>query len=287
MNTVSAAVSQAAATLADAGVASPLFDAQLLAAHALGCDRMELFLRSQDPMPEEYQELISRRAARVPLQHITGTAPMGHLDLAVGPGVFIPRPETELLGDWAVRWLRKQPASNDNRPKVLDLCTGSGALALYVATLVPQAEVTAVELDEVAAEWTRKNIARYAPDVELVLADASAPDVLVGRSFDVVITNPPYVPSVAEVSPEVQQDPYHAVFSGESGMDFISAVAPNIVRWLNDGGAVGIEHDDSTATAVQDVLAKTAAFSQIKSHKDLAGRDRFVTAIRCATLRTE
>lgn len=278
MVTVSTAVSQATATLAAAGVASPLFDAQLLAAHILGCGHTQLFLHNSDEMPAEYELLVSRRAAREPLQHIVGTAPMGHLDLAVGPGVFVPRPETELLGDWAVRTLRSRGV---DRPRVLDLCAGSGALALYVATLVPEASVVAVELDPAAAQWTQHNIAAHAPGVKLMLGDVTDPRLLTGvKPFDVIVSNPPYVPEMTAVEPEVQRDPHHAVFSGETGMDVIRGMVHNVARLLRPGGAVGIEHDDSTAAEVCAVLAATGMFSDIVSHQDFGGRDRYVTATK-------
>ncbi|MEJ5928145.1 peptide chain release factor N(5)-glutamine methyltransferase [Corynebacterium sp. H128] len=272
-----ASLRQATATLAAAGVASPLFDAQTLAAYVLGCSRMDLILHDTENLPEKFADLVARRAQRVPLQHLLGTAPFGHLELAVGPGVFVPRPETELLGEWAVQWVR---ARGVDKPRVVDLCTGSGALALYLATLLPDAEVTAVELDPRAAAWTQRNIATLAPQVRLELGDVTSPTVLteLSGSCDLVVSNPPYVPESTQVDPEVRVDPHHAVFSGDSGMDVIEAMLPVLARLLKVGGALGIEHDDSTAAQVRAVLEQAGCFGNIVSHRDFAGRDRYVSA---------
>ncbi|MFV8395202.1 peptide chain release factor N(5)-glutamine methyltransferase [Corynebacterium hindlerae] len=278
MTDVSQAVKAAAATLADAGVASPLHDAQSLAAWCLGISRMDLFLHGADEMPAEYSELIARRAGREPLQHIVGSAPVGHLDLLVGPGVFVPRPETELIGDWAVQRLRGMGV---DKPCVVDLCTGSGTLAAYVASLVPSAQVTAVEIDPQAMTWAQRNLDPLG--VRTVLGDATAPDLLTNLNgrCDMVLSNPPYVPEATPVEPEVRADPHHAVFSGESGMDVITAMAPTIYRFLAPGGVTAIEHDDATADLVCAVLEQYG-FEEIISHQDLGGRDRYVTAMKPA-----
>lgn len=267
-------IRQAAATLAAAGVASPLIDAQILASHVLQCSRMDVVLRSSEDLPAEFDQLVARRARREPLQHILGNAPVGHLDLQVGPGVFVPRPETELLGQWAVHQL-----ANVETPNVVDLCAGSGTLALYVASLVPTAKVTAVELDSEAREWLLKNAAGTAVRVEA--GDATDPELLpqlTGR-VNLVVSNPPYVPEGTPVEPEVAADPHHAVFGGDSGMDVIDNMVPVIARLLCDGGRVGIEHDDATAALVCRALAEHG-FIDIQSHQDLAGRDRYVTATK-------
>ncbi|MEJ5998659.1 peptide chain release factor N(5)-glutamine methyltransferase [Corynebacterium sp. H130] len=268
-------IRQAAATLAAAGVASPLYDAQELAAHVLGCTRMELFLRTEEELPEEYEQLVARRAAREPLQHILGTAPMGALELEVGPGVFVPRPETELLGAWAAEAVR---AMGVEKPCIIDLCTGSGALACYLADALPEARVTAVELDEQAYSWAERNTQRFG--VTLIRGDVTDPRVLpeiVGEA-DAVVSNPPYVPEGTAVDPEVERDPHHAVFSGVTGMDVINEMVPNMVRMLRVGGVLAIEHDDATAALVMDVLRVQGVLTEITSHQDLAGRDRYVTA---------
>ncbi|AKK02881.1 peptide chain release factor N(5)-glutamine methyltransferase [Corynebacterium epidermidicanis] len=281
MSSVAAAVAEATATLTDAGVASPLFDAQTLAASVLGIDRMQLIFSRDAEMPEAFFDLVAQRAARVPLQHIVGSASFGPLELAVGPGVFIPRPETELLALWALEQVEELQRQGVEKPRVLDLCTGSGALALYVASRARGAEVHAVELDPQAAAWTRRNIAAHAPWVELTMADVTAPGLLAGEAaFDVIVSNPPYVPASTPVSPEVQADPQHAVFSGESGMDCIVAMMPNVVALSRPGTVVGIEHDDATSAQVVDVFGASGQFEQVQPRQDLAGRLRFVTARR-------
>lgn len=260
------------------GVASPLNDAKLLAAHVLGCHPMELILHDPE-LPEEFDELVRRRAAREPLQHILGIAPMGHLDLHVGPGVFVPRPETELLGAWTVERLQGMGV---DKPRVVDLCTGSGALACYVASLVQSASVTAVELDDVARKWAVRNVSQLGLNVDVVAGDVTDSDLLpelVG-CVDAVVSNPPYVPEGTPVEPEVRADPHHAVFSGQTGMDVIDKMVPVMVRMLRVGGVLGIEHDDATAPLVDAVLTAQGCLSEITSHQDFAGRDRFVTAVK-------
>lgn len=277
--TVTVAVRDAAAVLAASGVETPLVDAQLIAAHLLGCERMDLFLRGDDPVPDGFDDLVARRARREPLQYLTGTAPVGALDLAVGPGVFIPRPETELLAEWGTGVL-----ADLSRPVVVDLCAGSGTLALSVATSIPDAEVTAVEIDPAALRWTRRNIATYAPRVQLVEGDVTDPDILPdlhGR-VDLVLSNPPYVPEngAGTVPPEVEHDPHHAVFGGADGMSVIVPMLDTVHVLLRTGGRCGIEHDDSTGGTVREALAGHGGFGDIRTHRDLAGRERFTTAGR-------
>ncbi|MCZ9309045.1 peptide chain release factor N(5)-glutamine methyltransferase [Corynebacterium uberis] len=268
---------EAAATLAAAGVASPLVDARLIAAHLLGCGALEVGLRAGERPPAGFAEAIQRRASREPLQYILGVAPFGPLDLAVGPGVFIPRPETEVLADWAVRAL-----GGVDKPLVVDLCTGSGALAAYIAHAVPDAHVIAVERSPHACAYARRNLAPYEGRVTLLEADATDPSVLEhwhGQAH-VVVTNPPYVPETPDLDPEVYCDPHDAVFAGADGLTVIPALREPIARVLRPGGAVGIEHDDSTATQVRDLLAAHGDFCQLAHVKDLSGRSRFVTAVR-------
>lgn len=277
--TVTAAVRDAAAVLAAAGVDTPLVDAQLIAAHLLGCGRMDLFLRGDEVAPEGFGELVARRARREPLQYITGTAPVGALDLEVGPGVFIPRPETELLAEWGIAAIADRTA-----PVVVDLCTGSGTLALSIAVVRRDATVTAVELDPSAAEWTRRNITAHAPAVRLVEVDATQRGILreLHRSVDLVLSNPPYVPERGsdDVPPEVRHDPHHAVFGGADGMSVILPMLENVHVLLKDGGLCGIEHDDTTGDAVRMAFADHGGFADIRTHRDLAGRERFTTASR-------
>ncbi|MFG2447597.1 peptide chain release factor N(5)-glutamine methyltransferase [Nocardia fluminea] len=279
---------EAAARLAEAGVGSPVPDAENLAAHVLGTERMRLALipMIEPEIADRYRALIEQRAARIPLQHLTGTAAMGEIDLAVGPGVFVPRPETELLFAWALAHLETLP--HDHTPIVVDLCTGSGALALAIAHARPDAEVHAVELDPDALTWARRNadtrIAEGDTPITLYADDVTDPALLTpltGR-VDLVVANPPYIPESATLDPEVaDHDPHRALFGGPDGLDVIRAMIPNIARLLRTDGATGIEHDDTNGGGVAALLA-AADFSDIAEHADLADKPRFVVARRRA-----
>ncbi|MFD6394114.1 peptide chain release factor N(5)-glutamine methyltransferase [Nocardia sp. NPDC060259] len=277
---------EAAARLAEAGVASPLPDAENLAAHVLGVDRMRLALHPmvEPAEAERFGQLIDQRAARIPLQHLTGTAAMGEIDLAVGPGVFVPRPETELLFAWALAWLETLP--HDHAPIVVDLCTGSGALALAIAHARPDAQVHAVELDPDALPWARRNaddrIADGDTPITLYADDVTDPTLLTELSgrVDLVVSNPPYIPDATILDPEVaEHDPHRALFGGPDGLDVIRAMVPTIARLLCPGGATAIEHDDTNGGGVAALLA-AADFVDIVEHPDLAGKPRFIVAAR-------
>ncbi|WP_159839212.1 peptide chain release factor N(5)-glutamine methyltransferase [Nocardia sp. CY41] len=274
-------------TLRTAGVHSPRADAEHLAAHVLGVERTRLALSplvSPDEL-DEFRALVDRRARRIPLQHLTGTAVMGALDLAVGPGVFVPRPETELLYAWALAQLEALP--HDHAPIVVDLCTGSGALGLALAHARPDAEVHAVELDAAALVWARRNaddrIAAGDTPITLYADDATDPTLLTdlnGR-VDVVVSNPPYIPEGARLDPEVaEHDPSVALFGGPDGLAVIREMIPNITRLLRPGGATAIEHDDTNGSGVAALLTATGAFTDVVEHPDLAGKPRFVAATR-------
>ncbi|MCT1369407.1 peptide chain release factor N(5)-glutamine methyltransferase [Corynebacterium mucifaciens] len=274
------AISNATSTLREAGVASPDVDARLLAAHLLGLRPVELMFAEPPAGFEcDYAQLVARRAAREPLQHITGSAPFYGVELAVGPGVFIPRPETEVLAQWAVQMLDDAPSA----PTVVDLGSGSGALAIAVARAVPAATVYAVERSHEAREYLRRNVEEHAPQVRIVAGDMTDPHLVAERdgSVDLVVSNPPYVPESPELQVEVYADPHEAVFSGTDGMAAIRGLVPVAQRLLRDGGALGIEHDDTTSVQVQDVVA-AGGFGAIRVVKDLAGRARFVTARKLA-----
>ncbi|MEU4705813.1 peptide chain release factor N(5)-glutamine methyltransferase [Nocardia salmonicida] len=275
---------EAAARLAEVGVGSPMPDAENLAAHVLGTERMRLALIPliEPEVADRYRALIEQRAARIPLQHLTGTAAMGEIDLAVGPGVFVPRPETELLFAWALAYLETLP--HDHAPVVVDLCTGSGALALAIAHARPDAEVHAVELDPDALTWARRNadtrIAEGDTPITLHAGDVTDPTVLTSLTgrVDLVISNPPYIPEAAILDPEVaDHDPHRALFGGPDGLDVIRAMVPTIARLLRAEGATGIEHDDTNGGGVAALLA-AADFTDIVEHTDLADKPRFVVA---------
>lgn len=268
---------EAAARLRVAGVASPERDAELLLAHVLGVPpgRLPLVDDLGVDAAEAYAALVARREAREPLQHLTGTAAFRHVELAVGPGVFVPRPETELLAGWAIDSARAL-----GRPAVVvDLCTGSGAIARAVADEVPGAEVHAVELDEGALAWAERNLA--GTGVDLRQGDlATACEDLAG-TVDVVVCNPPYIPLEAweSVAAEARDhDPHLALFSGQDGLDAMRVLERRAALLLRPGGVVGAEHADVQGASAPGVFAATGRWAEVADHLDLAGRPRYVTA---------
>jgi release factor glutamine methyltransferase len=264
----------AAARLSQAGVASPDHDAAELLAHVLGTERSRLPLVDEVGAADlaSYDALVARRAAREPLQHLTGLAHFRHLSLAVGPGVFTPRPETELLAGWAIEHAHLLP-----EPVVVDLCTGSGAIAAAVMDEAPHAEVHAVELSPQAITYAQANLA----DVDLRQGDAfTAFDDLLGQ-VDVVVCNPPYVPLEAweSVAPEARDhDPHLALFSGADGLDAIRVLAVRAGELLRPGGVVGVEHADVQGESVPAVFSATGRWTEVRDHPDLTGRARYTTA---------
>ena len=279
------AIAEASATLAAAGIDSARVDAELLAEHAFGVSRGRLTLIEPDAEQlDRLRRLVARRAARVPVQHLTGRAPFRYLELAVGPGVFIPRPETELLVDWGLSTLANtaDPA-RPTAPVVVDLASGSGAVALAVATECPQATVYAVERSPTALAWLRRNAAGSA--VHIVEGDITGPATLsdLDGGVDLVLCNPPYVPDATPLDPEVSgYDPAEAVFGGPDGLDVIRPLVRRAAALLRPGGSLGIEHDDSQGSAVPELLEAAGAFEAVEDHADLAGRPRFATARRLA-----
>ncbi|MFC4856721.1 peptide chain release factor N(5)-glutamine methyltransferase [Actinophytocola glycyrrhizae] len=272
------AIMEAERILADAGVASPRVDAELIAAHVLGAERGKLMLTPlvDRQVIEAIGQLVHQRAKRIPLQHLLGWAVMGTVTLEVGPGVFVPRPETELLLEWGLDFL----AGREN-PVVVDLCTGSGALALAVAAQRPEAEVHAVEIDPTALAWARRNMT--SSRVRLHAGDVTDPDLIteLDARVDLVLCNPPYVPVGTDVAPEVgEHDPFRAVFADDDGLTVIRHVVNLSARLLKPGGAVAIEHDDSHRESVPELLATRKVLTDVADHDDLAGRPRFATAIR-------
>jgi release factor glutamine methyltransferase len=269
------AIDSATTLLADAGIDSARYDAEELAAHVAGTERGRLSLLGppDDTFFDHYNAAVAARSRRVPLQHLTGTAAFGPLTLSVGPGVFIPRPETEAMLEWAVA--QALPA----KPVVVDVCTGSGALALALARHWPGARVIGLDDSDAALDYARRNAA--GTTVEFVCADVTDPDVLteLDGQVDLVVSNPPYVPDGAELEPEVvDHDPPHAVFGGPDGMAVIPAVARLAGRLLRPGGLFAVEHDDTTSSITAEIICGIELFDDVVARTDLTGRPRFVTA---------
>ncbi|MGB3356967.1 MAG: peptide chain release factor N(5)-glutamine methyltransferase [Mycobacterium sp.] len=269
-------IDAATETLAASGVGSPRVDAELLAAHVAGTDRGRLALIEPGAdFVERYELLVARRAERVPLQHLTGTAAFGAVTVAVGPGVFIPRPETESLLEWALA----QPLSP--HPVVVDLCTGSAALAIALWHHRPAARVIAVDDSDEALAYARHNVADTS--VELLRADVSTAGLLgeLDGTVDLLVANPPYIPNGAELEPEVaEHDPAHALFGGDDGMVVIAAIIGLAARLLRPGGRCAVEHDDSTSERTVEAFTRAGGFVEVTARHDLTGRPRFVTAVR-------
>jgi len=268
-----AALARATERLAVAGVPSPRFDAEELAAHSLGVARRDLW--GHEVPGADFDAYVGRRAAREPLQHITGQAHFRHLTLSVGPGVFVPRPETEVVVEAAL-----VAARSARSPRVVDLGTGSGAIALAVATELPAATVHAVEADPGAHAWAARNCA--GSSVDLRLGDMAVAFTDLDGTVDVVVSNPPYIPEGASVrDPEVAEfDPTLALWSGPDGLDAVRTVERVAARLLRPGGTVVVEHADLQGVSAPAVFAASGRWSDVRDHQDLAGRDRYPTATR-------
>jgi release factor glutamine methyltransferase len=273
-------IEDAAQRLAGAGVPTPSADAETLLAHALGVDRARLgvLVALGDAVAADgFDALVEERAARVPLQHLTGRAGFRSLELHVGPGVFVPRPETETVAQLAI-----DEALRHTGPVVVDLCTGSGAIALALATEVPGARVHAVELDPMAHAWARRNVDELAPDLDLRLGDAASAFADLDGTVDVVVSNPPYVPPGAvPVDPEVaQHDPEVALYGlGDDGLQVPRRVVAAAARLLKPGGYVVVEHAEVQERSARTMFA-TGPWADVASHRDLTDRPRATTARR-------
>jgi release factor glutamine methyltransferase len=274
--------------LRQVGVDSPEQDARQLLAYAAGIElaRLPLLDAVEDDEASNFQVLIDKRARRVPLQHLTGLAHFRYLELKVGPGVFIPRPETEVMTGWAIEHLRPMVyavARGESRhlPVVVELGTGSGAIAKSIATELTGTRVHAVEMSEEAAAYAARNLADTT--VELYVRDMAGALPELNGAVDLVIANPPYIPLDAfeSVVPEVRDhDPILALVSGQDGLDAIRAVVAEAARLLRPAGLLCVEHADVQGESVQQILLDYKAFAAVRDHRDLAGRPRFVTAIR-------
>ncbi|MEP7764083.1 peptide chain release factor N(5)-glutamine methyltransferase [Sanguibacter sp. 25GB23B1] len=293
-------VRSAADRLVAAGVDSPRTDAELLLAHAAGLSRNEIATaavlgRTLDGpgVEDAFEALVARRADREPLQHLVGRAPFRHLELAVGPGVFVPRPETETVAQLAVDEARAVLART-GPVLVVDLCTGSGAIALAVATEVPRSTVHAVELDAAAFGWAQRNVEEVLglqdvpPRLTLVRGDARRALSPLDGLCDVVVSNPPYVPPGAvPKDPEVaHHDPDVALYGlGADGLEVPRGIAAAAARLLRPGGLFVMEHAEVQAAAARAMVDDLRAFDPATTADDLSDRPRMVVARRSESVR--
>ncbi len=265
-------------------VASPRADARLLLAYVLGCSPTGLVLAApvDDTRLAAYVDLLDRRATGVPVQHLTGEAWFRGVRVEVGPGVFIPRPETELMAGAAVDALRAADPGGGQRPLAVELCAGSGAISAVVAEECPGARIVAIEVDPAALWWTRHNLEPRGIEVRAADLGDPQPD-LTGRA-DVVVANPPYVPTAGrDPLPDdvAHHDPAIALYGGPDGLDVIRRVEVAARRLLRPGGVVLCEHDDSHRETAPKVFGRRpGAWREIADHRDLAGRPRWLSAIR-------
>ncbi|MDA8370435.1 MAG: peptide chain release factor N(5)-glutamine methyltransferase [Nocardiopsaceae bacterium] len=282
MNFLLEEVARATLRLAEAGVPSPRTDAEELAAFVHGVRRGELHEVADADFDALYWECVARRAAREPLQHITGRAYFRYLELQVGPGVFVPRPETEIMVDWAIDTLRAMDVAD---PLVVDLGTGSGAIAISIAQEVPRSRVHAVEIDSAALAWAKRNIdaSDHADRVSAHQADMRTALPELSGHVDLLISNPPYVPTseAQQIPPEVRDyDPAPALWAGHDGLDMIRELERVGRRILRPGGAMAIEHGDGQGIDIPPLFPERLGWRDVRNRKDLAHRDRFVAMRR-------
>jgi len=268
--------------LAKAGFAE--VEAEHLLAHTLGISRMDLHnpltvenalaaIGDMSLVEETFWKLLDRRCAHEPLQYLTGVAYFRHLEIKVGPGVLVPRAESELLVEAALGYIEKV----DGPVSVVDLGSGSGALALAIATEAPNTHVIAVEKSEDAIGWLKENVSFIDEKVRILQSDVL--DALVGVKCDVVIANPPYIPDLQELPRDVQEhEPAIALFGGADGMKVPRLFIAAATRLLKSGGFLAIEHHETQGAEIAAVLLED--FEDIILHNDLTGRPRFTTAVR-------
>lgn len=277
-------LAEAERTLAAAGVTTPGWDARALAAHVLhqSPDTLSPAATLAPDAAARFAALVARRAERVPLEHLTGRTVFGGIELEVGPGVFLPRPQSEPMLRWGISFL-----TGLERPVVVDLCAGSGALALALAHARPDAVVHAIDHDEDSVGWARRNAARRAAagdtPVQVSRGDVADDTLLAdlaGRA-DLVLCNPPYKPAGVRLQPEYRDhQPGHALFGGETGLTVIDHAVHRATALLGPGGGFVIEHDDRHAESVPALLRDTGCFTEVADHPDTDGRARYATARR-------
>ena len=300
MTSLRKAVRDATVTLAAAGITSAQSDAVALAAHVLRTTSSEVhkLMIKGAPVPGGLENLVAERAARVPLQHLTGRAGFRRLELSVGPGVFLPRFETEFVAGLAISHLialsggltgeavghAPSPGKPDgSRPVVVDLCTGSGAIALAIKDEVPTAAVHGVELSDAAHAWAIRNRDDLGLDVDIRLGDATTAFPELAAGVDVVVSNPPYIPSGAvPKDPEVREhDPEAALYGGSAdGLAIPLQVAARAGALLRAGGFFVMEHADVQGDSLPAALRASGSWRDVVDHEDLNGRPRAVTAVR-------
>jgi release factor glutamine methyltransferase len=281
---------EAVSQLRAGGVESPEQDARQLLAYAAGVElaRLPLVDAVEDGQAAHFQTLIKKRSQRIPLQHLTGRAHFRHLEVEVGPGVFVPRPETEVMTGWAIEQLRPMVyavarGTSRHLPVVVELGTGSGAIAKSIATELTGTRVYAVEVSEEAAAYASRNLADTT--VELYIQNMIGALPQLNGAVDLVIANPPYIPLEAfeSVVPEARDhDPPLALFAGQDGLDVIRAVVAEAARLLRPAGLLCVEHADVQGESAQQVVVTHGGFAGIRDHPDLTGRSRFITAVRRA-----
>ena len=279
---IKALISQGRAQIEAAGYST--VDAEILFAHLLGLTRMELHnpialdraladVSDEGALIDSYQELLRRRCNHEPLQYLTGTAAFRKLNLAVGPGVLVPRPETEGLVEEVLKHIANLPGP----VSVIDLGAGTGAMAISIATEAPNTHVIAVEKSSAAIEWLKQNVAFYDESIRIVEGDVV--DVLDGVKCDVIVANPPYVPDSQELPKDVAEfEPAIALFGGSDGLEIPARFIDTAARLLKAGGLLAIEHTETQGEAIAKLLSQD--FTQICLHPDLTGRPRWSSAIR-------
>lgn len=276
-------MTSAGRVLRDASRRVPDAEARLLLAHALGVPASKLLTLGDldTDAVDGFEQLLTRREAGIPVQYLTGRAPFRHVDVAVGPGVFIPRPETEVMTGWALDRLAEVGES----PLVVELCAGSGAISLAIADEYPSARQYAVELSEDAVGYAARNLA--GTGVELIQADMADALPELDGTVDLVIANPPYIPLEAweQVAVDVRtHEPELALFSGADGLDALAVVARVAARLLRPGGLVCAEHAEVQSEAVVGLFAAAGTFVQVADNLDYTRRPRYVTAVRAPKL---
>ena len=280
---VAEVLSDASSKLLEAGVTSAKVDAELLASHTLGITRSDiaLLVATNQEFPaselERFDIALARRVSREPLQHITGIAPFRHLELLVGPGVFTPRPETEQLVSYAL-----EKISGKQKPLIVDLCSGSGAIAISLATEVSGSEVFAVELSNEAFAFLLQNAARYGlSQANLRNEDLQHSLTELDGLVDLVISNPPYIPNDAiPIDLEVQlHEPSMSLYGGVDGLDVVRQISVRAMELLKPGGVLVMEHADTQSRAIGELLL-AEGWLQVEARADLAGKDRMISALK-------